>query len=101
MKRHSGPIIAAAKELADLCAQIRAAHPEHAWNVKNTAPIEEQPDPRIETALRMYQAGAPNKAIAEYLGIGVSTLFPAIARWRRRGWWPDDARRTPGRPRKG
>lgn len=93
----------AARELAALCAEIRAAHPERAWCVQSkvAAPLEQPPDPRIPGALRMYRDGAQSAAIAQYLGITLGAFYPTIARWRARGWWPADATRRSGRPRKG
>lgn len=100
MKRPA-EIVAAARELAALCAEIRQAHPEHAWKEPSAEPKEKRIDPRVAGALRMYQAGAPNAAIAQYCGLTVGALYPTIAGWRKRGWWPADATRKRGRPGKG
>lgn len=101
MKDPRDPIIKAARDLAQLCAEIRAAHPEHDWRVQSAPPVEETPiDPRVEGALRLYRDGAPAKVIAQHIGITTATLYPMITRWRRAGWWPEDATRKTGRPRK-
>jgi Homeodomain-like domain len=99
--RKNKPILDAARELAALCAEIRAAHPEREWKVVKGVPPPDKPsDPRIPGALRMYRDGAPATQIAAYLGITLGAFYPTIARWRERGWWPAELKRKTGRPRK-
>jgi hypothetical protein len=93
-KKGSG-ITQAAREIAALCAEIRAAHPERAWRVDKRK-AEKPPDLRVVEAQRMYRDGAPAAQIAAYLGITLGALYPTIARWRQRGWWPADLKRGKG-----
>jgi hypothetical protein len=89
----------AARELAELCAGIRAAHPERVWQVKS-APVRIA-DPRIAFVLADYERGLATAAIAAKLGITRGALQTLVCRWRTAGLWPADVRGKMGRRRKG
>jgi|GEM_PF-3502596 Response regulator containing a CheY-like receiver domain and an HTH DNA-binding domain len=85
-----------ARELADLCAQIRAAHPEIAWkqpHVPDTAHIDAPLHDHLPNVLSLYEVGLPYRDIAQRLGIARSTVNGIIMSARRSGVWPADLRR--------
>lgn len=99
--------IRAARELAQLCAAIRAAHPYIAWQPVTTPapPRTDKPlagsadDPRLSIAIGLYRAGATNAEIAERIGLRPGSLQAFITTSRARGAWPAELVRPEGRPK--
>lgn len=85
----------AARELAAVCAQIRAAYPGTHWKTPAVADTARRPPDPLPRIIDLYRAGCEYTTIGKALSLSRSAVSNRIRDARADGTWPDELRRRP------